>query len=375
MGMRILIAPDKFKGTLTAAQVARAVARGWRTARPRDELRLLPVSDGGDGFGSVLAEILKAGTRSVQTVDAAVRDSRATWWCAPGQKLAVIESARVIGLAMLPPGQFHPFELDTTGLASVLRAASQAGVRRCVIGIGGSATNDGGFGFARALGWRFLNRDGGELTRWTDLHQLQRLEAPRRREFPRRIEVAVDVQNPLLGPRGCTRVYGPQKGLRPQEFAVAERNLRQLARVVRAQFGRDLAAEPGAGAAGGLGFGLAAFTGAKLVPGFELVARTIGLQRHLRWADVVVTGEGRLDGSSFMGKGVGELARACLAAKVPCLALAGDVADRSKLRRHFAWVGALTDLASVDEARANGAFWLRHLAKQAAEQLHTNHVT
>ena len=158
--MRILIIPDKFKGTLTAEAAAEAIARGWRKARPQDALDLLPMSDGGDGFGEVISRLLAAKVQTIKTVDAAHRPCLAKWWWEPKTKTAIVESATVIGLAMLPSKQFHPFDLDTFGMAAVLRAAAAKGARRCLIGIGGSATNDAGFGLARGLGWEFLDPDG-----------------------------------------------------------------------------------------------------------------------------------------------------------------------------------------------------------------------
>ncbi len=229
------------------------------------------MSDGGDGFGEVISALLKASIQNVKTVDAAHRPCVARWWWEPHTRTAIIESAAVIGLAMLPPKRFHPFQLDTLGLGAVVRAAAKKGARRCLMGIGGSATNDGGFGLARALGWEFLDRKGELIERWTGLQQLERIRAPRRRRWFSEFVVATDVQNRLLGQRGATRVYGPQKGLRPQDFTLAERCLGRLARVVKTQFGRDFAREPGTGAAGGLGFGLLAFLGAELRPGFESV--------------------------------------------------------------------------------------------------------
>jgi glycerate kinase len=281
-------------------------------------------------------------------------------------KTALIESARTIGLTRLPPKKFHPFELDTFGLGAVLRAASLTGARRCIVGIGGSATNDGGFGLARALGWKFLDDDGKAIERWTDLPALAAIvEPPRRRWFDELI-VAVDVQNPLLGARGATRVYGPQKGLRSQDFAHAERCLRRLAQVVKRQFGRDIAAVPGAGAAGGLGFGLMAFAGARVRPGFELFASHAKLSRRLRRAELVVTGEGAIDRSTTMGKGVGQVARRCLELQVPCVGLAGVVVRTHEVSRLFARVCALTDLTTVMEARANPALWLERWAARLA---------
>jgi glycerate 2-kinase len=367
MPLKVLIAPDKFKGTLTARQAARAIARGWRRARPRDAVCLLPVTDGGDGFGEVISALLGARIRTVRTFDAARRLVTARWWYEPKTKTAVIESATAIGLAMLPPKQFHPFELDTAGLAAVMRAAARQGATRCWMGIGGSATNDGGFGLARALGWGFLDRAGERVERWTDLPKLASLRAPRRRRWFKELLVAVDVQNPLLGPRGATRVYGPQKGLRQQDFKRAESGLSQLARVVRQTFSRDFAAEPGAGAAGGLGFGLRVFLGARLVPGFDWFARQSALERHLRSADRVVTGEGAMDESTFMGKGTGRIAEHCRRLKIPCIGLAGQVGAAIRRKHLFTRMRALTDLTSIEQAKARPAYWLERLAAQEAE--------
>jgi glycerate kinase len=370
--MRVLIAPDKFKGTLTAGEAAEAMARGWRRVRRRDALELLPISDGGDGFGTLLGRHLGAEPRSVDTVDAAGRPIRADWWWEPRQRLAIVESAAVIGLAMLPKGRFHPFELDTGGLAAVLRDVAAAKPRRCLVGIGGSATNDAGFGLARGLGWLFLDPAGGEITTWTGLNRLNRIEPPKRRVHFRELIVAVDVRNRLLGAQGATRIYGPQKGIRPEDVGPAERSLRRLARGFAGQFGgeTDPARQPGSGAAGGLGFGLVAFAGAGIEPGFDLFAGETRLDRRLRDADLVITGEGALDLTSVaMGKGVGCLARLCRAARVPCLGLAGVVAEHPRVHRAFTGTRALTpDLTSSAHALGQPARWLARLAERVARE-------
>jgi len=288
--------------------------------------------------------------------------------------VAIVESAKVIGLAMLPPGRYHPFELDTFGLGKVLLAAAKRGCRRLIIGVGGSATNDGGFGLARGLGWRFLDGQGDEIEIWTDLRRLQLVVAPRgHRATPGapfrhiRVTVAVDVRNRLLGKHGCARVYGPQKGLHPEDWPLAEACLRRLARAVHRQSGRNFAAIPGAGAAGGLGFGLMAFAGAKVESGTDLFARHARLAQRLRRADLVITGEGALDRSTLMGKGVGEVARQCLTLGVPCIGLAGVIHEAHRLRTRFTEVHALApDLTTPDEARAQAGYWLSELAARVA---------
>ena len=405
MARKVLIIPDKFKGTLTAAQAARAIAQGWRRGRSHDRLQLLPMSDGGDGFGEVLSSALGAKPQKVKTMDAAHRSCTANWWWEPKTKTAIIESARIIGLAMLPPGRFHPFQLDTFGLGAVVRAAVKKGAKEIIIGIGGSATNDGGFGLARSLGWEFRDRAGEPITRWTDLHRLAAISRPtgaqalacfnvdgvvdfgweevvgklkrRERRAPLKrvnVIVAVDVQNPLLGPRGATRVYGPQKGIRPKDVAPAERCLRRLAQVCSGGLrppqsrrrSQSAATVPGSGAAGGLGFGLLTFLNARPEPGFELIAGHVHLNRLLQGVDLVVTGEGAIDRSTLMGKGTGQVAKLCKKHKVPCIGLAGMTTHEPALKRLFVDVRALTDLTTSVAAKSRPAFWLERLAKRMA---------
>lgn len=374
--MNVLIIPDKFKGTLPASAAAEAIAKGWQKARPLDSIVSLPMSDGGDGFGEVLGQLLHAKIQKIKTVDAAHRPCEANWWWEPETRTAVIESANVIGLAKLPPGKFHPFELDTYGLGAVIQAASQKGAKRCLIGIGGSATNDGGFGMARALGWKFWDRDDKPIERWTELDRLKRISRPARTRWFKELVVAVDVQNPLLGIRGATWVYGPQKGLRKEDFAKSEKCLRRLAEVM-GQFVVPALAGPnrlkaglqtvaGAGAAGGLGFGLLAFARAKAEPGFELFARFAKMEKLLRTADLVITGEGCIDESTFMGKGVGEIARRCRKIKIPCVAFAGNITARMTANQFFAEAHALSELTTIASAKSNPAAWLEKLTERHA---------
>ncbi len=366
MGLRVLIVPDKFKGTLTAQEAAEAIARGWRDVRASDSVELLPMSDGGDGFGLVLGALLKAETRTTKTVDAAHRALTAEWWWEPKSATAIIEAARINGLAQLPAGKFHPFELDTFGLGEVLKDALALGARRCVMGLGGSATNDGGFGVARALGWEFLNAQSAALDRWTDLHSLTQIKIPQREQWFEEFSVAVDVNNPLLGPTGCSRVYGPQKGLKEADFEFAERCLSALAGSAQQELHLTTAATPGAGAAGGLGFGLCTFLGAKLEPGFALFAQWSDLHARLATADLVITGEGAIDEQTLMGKGVGELALLCRAAGKPCLGLAGVVTDEDKARALFTDVLSMVSVTSPEDARAHAAKWLEEIAQRTA---------
>jgi glycerate kinase len=270
--------------------------------------------------------------------------------------------------AELLPHQFHPFQLDTFGLGAVMHAAAKKGAKRCLIGLGGSATNDGGFGLARALGWEFLDRRGEMIEQWTGLGKLEQIRVPRRQRWFSAVVAATDVQNRLLGQRGATRVYGPQKGLRARDFALAERCLGRLARVVKQQFGDDYARVPGSGAAGGLGFGLLAFLGAELAPGFDLFARQAELEKRLRAADLVLTGEGAIDRSTLMGKGVGQIAQRCRQLKIPCIGLAGMLSRDLGSGAGFTQAHALTELTTAARAKAKPAYWLERLARLVATE-------
>jgi glycerate kinase len=364
--MRVLIVPDKFKGTLTSHQAARAIARGWRKTRPKDSITALPMTDGGNGFGEVLSESLGAHPRSILTIDAAHRARRGSWWWAGAEKTAIVESAKFVGLAALPQKKFHPFQLDTFGLAKVLAAAAKSGARRCIVGIGGSATNDGGFGIARGLGWRFFDASGDEIDEWWRLRDLSEIRSPRV-PLKLRITVAVDVMNPLLGPNGCSRIYGPQKGL--FEFDWAEKCLGRMAKVLKIRHGIDCSNAPGAGAAGGLGFGLMAFAEAKLESGFELFARYAKLHKQIDAADIVVTGEGAIDLQTHMGKGVGQIAALCAARKIPCVGLAGIIDPGMREIEVFSHRGAMTDITTAESAKKKAAYFLEKLAAQVATKV------
>ncbi|HMJ91431.1 MAG TPA: glycerate kinase, partial [Candidatus Acidoferrum sp.] len=203
--------------------------------------------------------------------------------------------------------------------------------------------------------------------RWTDLHTLSQIKPPPRDKWFAELLVAVDVNNPLLGERGCTRVYGPQKGLKPTDFEFAERCLTSLATVAQQELHLTTAVEPGAGAAGGLGFGLRTFLGARLVPGFELYADLAKLSSRIATCDLVLTGEGAIDEQTLMGKGVGELAALCHKLKKPCIAIGGMVTDAARSGALFAKVLALTSFTTHDQARANAADWLAIAAERAGE--------
>jgi len=312
--MKILVASDKFKGSLTANEACSAIAAGLRegTSGEPHEIRCLPIADGGDGIADTLTNAA-GGEWITLTVQGPLGGPvTAGYGIIDGGKTAVIEMATASGLALLGDGPLDPSRASTFGTGELILDAISRGVTEVLLGIGGSATNDGGTGMALALGYRFYDPDKHLLADLPlELDRVTTIEAPHSFVCPR-VTVACDVTNPLLGPRGCTAIYGPQKGVTEETAADHED---RLARLVDAtgEKGKLAADTPGAGAAGGLGFGAMIFLNAKLVPGFDLVADRLGLAEAVQWADLVITGEGRLDHQSLEGKGphgVAELARA-----------------------------------------------------------------
>ncbi len=323
--MRLVIAPDKFKGSLSAAAVARAVERGWRGVRAHDEVTLCPMADGGEG---TVAAFVDAGFRAVTCrvrgplgapVDATYAFDGAT---------AVIEMAAASGLALLDDDARDAARATSYGTGELIADALTRGAQRIVVGIGGSATNDGGAGCVQALGVRLLDSAGNELEAGgAALAQLARIDVSgldaRLRTV--RLDVACDVDNPLTGPRGASAVYGPQKGADPAQVEQLDHALAHFAQIVHRDLGVDPAQVPGAGAAGGLGYGLMAFLGAVPRPGVELVAELRGLEQLLAGAGLCITGEGRVDEQTLMGKTVSGVARLAQAHGVRTVAIAAVV--------------------------------------------------
>ena len=332
----ILIAPNALKGSLSAPAAARAIAAGVRRVLPQAELRLLPVADGGDGVLEVLEETL-AGERVTARVHGplgALLDAHYIY--VPTRRLALLEMARVAGLALLSPAQYDPLRASTRGLGELILAALERGARQILLGIGGSASNDGGIGMAAALGVRFLDAGGRPVEPLAcNLLQLRHIDSsgldPRLRHT--RIQVICDVDNPLLGARGATRVFGPQKGAGPTELEPLEAGLAHLADLLEQQLGVAVRALPGAGAAGGLGAGAVALLGAQLRPGTELVLELLDFDAALQGADLVITAEGRLDAQTLGGKAPAVVARHAKARAIPCICLAGSLeAEPAALR-------------------------------------------
>ena len=333
--MKIILAPQALKGSLDAAAVGAAMADGVRIALPDAEIAIIPVADGGEG--TVRALVAATGGQLLHTrVTGPLGELVEAEWGllgadagAPGEKTAVIEMAAASGLPLLPQAQRNPLVATTRGVGGLLRAALDAGCTRILIGIGGSATNDGGAGMAQALGARLLDAGEHELPPGgAALARLARIDVSGvdARLAQTLVRVASDVTNPLIGPEGASAVYGPQKGATPEMVAELDAALAHYATILQRDLGVDVADIPGAGAAGGLGAGLLAFARAEMVPGARLVFEALRFDERISGADLIFTAEGRLDAQTAYGKAVGAVAAAGQRQGVPVVALVGAVA-------------------------------------------------
>ena len=330
--LRVVIACDKFKGSLSASEACAAVARGLGDGWLVD---FCPIADGGEGFVATMIAAMQGTVVSAPCHDALGRAIMADYGIVrrEGKSIAVIEMAAASGMWRIDAAERDIECANTYGTGELIRhAIEQHGVDEIILGIGGSATNDGGAGMAAALGVRFFDAAGNLLEPSpTGLRDVSRVDFSQRIELPP-MQVACDVDNPLCGERGASAIYGPQKGASPEQVIVLENFLHNLVRSVDAE---SLAEIPGAGAAGGLGFGLMAFAGARLVSGFAMVAEVCALRDRFAAADLVITGEGSLDAQSLAGKGPVGIARMCRELGVPCLAVAGACSEELKASECF----------------------------------------
>ncbi len=370
--MRILVSPQEFKGSLTAEEAAEAIAAGLRRALPEAEIDVVPMADGGPGIVQAILSATAGHEETAQVQDALGRPVAAVWGLLDEGPAAVIEMAAASGLILLSSEERDPRRTSTYGTGQLIRAALDAGCRRLVVGVGGSATNDGGAGMAQALGARLLDEAGRDLPPGgAALRRLDRIDIsgldPRIAES--RVMVASDVTNPLCGPLGASMVYGPQKGATPEMVEELDAALAHYAQVIRRDLGVDVLSLPGGGAAGGLTAGLAAFLKAEVRPGAELVAQTIGLRERMLRADVVFTGEGRLDAQTPFGKTVITVARLAKERRLPVIALAGSIDESYETLRREGIDAALAITPGpmpLAEAQENAARLLADAAEQAA---------
>jgi glycerate kinase len=361
--VRVVVAPDSFKGTIGAADAAAALARGWRAARPADELICVPLADGGEGTLAVLAAADPAARWHEARVSGPGARPVTARWLELRDRAHVIELASAAGLPQLP--EPDPMGAHTTGVGELIGAALDAGAQRITVGLGGSASTDGGSGALRALGAAFRDAAGRDLARGGGAlaalaaADLSRLRPPP----PGGAACLTDVRAPLLGPAGAAAVFGPQKGATPAQVAALEAGLARLAQVLGGE-----PARPGAGAAGGTGYGLACW-GAQLLAGSAEVARIAGLDAALAGAGLVITGEGRYDATSGTGKVVGAVRAAARRAGVPTAVVAGLIAGGAEAGPPVHQSVALAGLAGgAAAAMADPARWLAVAARQLARE-------
>lgn len=328
--MQIVIAPDSFKECLTATQVSLAISDGIKRIVPEAEITCIPVADGGEGTVEALVTATGGKIISVRSVDALNRPIQSFFGILGDGKTAVIEMAAASGIELLAPEERNPLITTTFGTGLLIKAALDAGFSQIIIGIGGSATNDGGAGMAQALGIKFQDKNGnpiglgggslGELFTIDDSEVHPKLQNTK-------ITVACDVRNPLVGTSGATYIYGPQKGATPEKLEILESNLIRYSEILQQKLKINVSEIPGAGAAGGLGAGLMAFCKAELVPGFELISKLTNLEKHIGQASLVFTAEGKIDSQTAFGKTISGIAQLAKKYQVPVIALAGTVTD------------------------------------------------
>jgi len=330
---RIVVAPDAFKGSLSAGEVARALIRGMAHTFPDAEYVAVPVADGGEGTAQALVDATGGQMRTV-TVDGPLGEPVEAFFGVLGDGVtAVVEMAAASGLPLVPPHRRNPLVASSAGTGQLIRAALDAGCRKIILGLGGSATNDGGAGMAAALGAKLLDAHGRPIPPGgAGLASLARIDVsaldPRLAETE--VVAACDVDNPLTGPRGASRVFGPQKGATPAMVEQLDAALAHYGRVLARDLGIDVVHRPGAGAAGGMGAGAMAFLRARLVSGVDLVMEAVGLAEKLEGAWLAITGEGRLDGQTARGKAPAGVARLAARAGVPVIGVAGGLGPGSE---------------------------------------------
>ena len=362
--MKVLVAPNAFKGSLTATQAALAIALGVRDVFPQADVVQVPVADGGDGTVEALVSALHGEYRTAGVEGPLGDPVQATFGLTDHGRMGVVDLASASGLTLIPTERRDPRRASTYGFGQLLEAVRIAGASKVIAGLGGSATNDGGAGMAQALGYRLLDAAGHDIPRGgSALARLERIDPagfdPGWNAIS--VEVACDVTNPLTGPMGASAIYGPQKGAGEAAVRELDAALSRLAAVIERDLGKTVAEVPGAGAAGGAGAGVLAFLDARLVPGAPLVVSASGFDQKLEGANLVITGEGRVDAQTAYGKAPGEVAKRGKAARIPVLLIAGSKAPGWEALSDL----GVTAVVTLDEEGDN----LQQLMGDAGEML------
>ncbi|MEC0756513.1 glycerate kinase [Bacillus haynesii] len=370
--MKIVIAPDSFKESMTSLEAARSIEKGFKAVLSDAEYVNIPVADGGEGTVQALVDAT-GGDIVHQTVTGPLgKPVKAAYGLLGDGKTAVIEMAEASGLHLVPPGQRNPLLTTTRGTGELILDAAEKGVSTIIIGLGGSATNDGGAGMAAALGAKFLNRDGEEIENGGGaLAEIAKIDVsglnPKLKHI--QFEAACDVDNPLTGPRGASAVFGPQKGANSEMTALLDQNLKHYAAAVKAELGCEIDSIPGAGAAGGLGAGLCAFLNAELKSGVDIVLDTLSFSERIKGADLVITGEGKIDGQTVSGKTPAGVAKRARSENIPVIAFAGSLGEGCELVYDIgisALFSIIPGISSLENALADGSSNLTRCARNVA---------
>lgn len=357
--MKFILAPDKYKGSLTGREFCETVAQGIYKVFPKSEILNMPLADGGDGTIDVVADYLKASKVSVKVKDPLFREITTQYLLSEDGQTAFIEMSEASGYKLLQKSEMDCMHTTTLGTGEVILDALERGVQIILLGIGGSATNDGGMGMAKALGYQFLDAEGNELKPvGKNLGQVKEIQQHNvhSKLSKAKIQVACDVSNPFYGENGAAKIYGAQKGASDEDIEFLDRGLKNFSEILKASFDIDVQNIPGSGAAGGVGGGAVVFLNAELVSGVDLIMQLANFDEALQGADWVITGEGQLDGQTFSGKTISGVIRSAKKRKVPVAAFCGSVDvnmdEMQEMGLDYA-VSILNQIGNLDDAKAS----------------------
>jgi glycerate kinase len=375
--MKIVVAPDSFKGSLTAVEVADAIGQGVREIFPEAEIVKIPMADGGEGTVQCLVNVTGGEILKEKVIGPLGGEVLAHYGILRDKKTAIIEMAEASGLTLVPENKRNPLITTTYGTGQLIKAALEQGCRKMVIGIGGSATNDGGAGMVQALGAKLLDKEEKEIGfGGRELKKIYRIDISYldNRVSDTKVLIASDVSNPLCGPKGASRIYGPQKGATPEIIEELDKSLAHFTEVIKRDLNKDVKNVPGAGAAGGLGASLMAFLDAELRPGIEIMIEIVKLEQAIKDADLVITGEGKIDSQTIYGKvpiGVAKIAKKY---NIPVIAVAAIIGDDAEIVRQYG-ISSLISVSGtpmrLDESLPNKVSLIKNSIKESMMAIKT----
>ena len=373
--MKILIAPDKFKDSLTAREVCSAIESGLIKSEKRHKIIAQPMADGGDGSLAVLSDHLKLKAQNTLTTDPLGRKISAQYFTS--SKAAFIEVASASGLVLLKKEERNPLKTSTYGTGKMIADAISKGYQQIYLFLGGSATNDAGIGIAAALGYQFLDENKKVLAPiGGNLPFIKYIKPGNHFDFNKiKMTLLCDVTNPLFGKEGAAYIYAPQKGATDEQVKYSDDGLRHFANIVYQQIGMDVSNLPGSGAAGGIGAGLVALFGAKLEIGFDAISKLTGLEKQIQWADWVISGEGKLDVQTFQGKVVPGVAALCQKYKKPLVLFVGknELEEKDRIKLKASYIFSISkNTENLEDAMVNGAVYLEKMADEFNKLLNLN---